>query len=297
MSELFVGFDTRTVSGDGCDIHLRIKGSGPPLVLLHGYPQCHATWHRIAPALAERFTVVLPDLRGYGASGVPDAGSDYAAYSKRAMGRDLLAVMDNLGFDRFSLVGHDRGARVSYRLAFDHPERIEKLGIVEVIPTGEMWRHFDAAMAMGAYHWTFLAQPAPLPEKLISADPQFYVDWTLKSWTRDKSLEVFDPGALAMYREAYSQPDRVAAMCADYRAGATIDRELDEADRAAGRKITVPLHFVWSNHGFPAQSGDPLGLWKEWAETVTGESVEAGHFAMEENPDAVLAALSPFLLA
>lgn len=297
MPELFEGFESRIVPGDGCGIHLMIGGSGPPLVLLHGYPQNHATWHRIAPALAERFTVIIPDLRGYGQSGVPAAGADSAAYSKRAMGRDILAVMDQLGFARFRLVGHDRGARVSYRLAFDHPERIDRLGIIEVVPTAEMWRRFDAGMGMSAYHWTLLAQPAPLPEKLISADPQFYLDWTLRSWTRDKSLDVFDRDALALYRAAFSQPQRIAAMCADYRAGATIDRELDEADRAAGRRISVPLHFVWSNHGFPSRTGHPLGIWRQWAETVTGEAVEAGHFAMEENPDAVLAALQPFLSA
>ncbi len=296
MPELFEGFESRIVPGDGCDIHLMIGGSGPPLVLLHGYPQNCATWHRIAPALAQSFTVIIPDLRGYGQSGVPVAGADSAAYSKRAMGRDVLAIMDQLGFARFRLVGHDRGARVAYRLAFDHPDRIEKLGIIEVIPTAEMWQRFDAAMGMSAYHWAFLAQPSPLPETLIAADPQFYIDWTLRSWTRDKSLDVFDTAALDLYRKAFSQADRVAAMCADYRAGATIDRALDEDDRAAGRKIAVPLHFVWSNRGFPARSGDPLGTWREWAETVTGQAIEAGHFAMEENPDAVLAALMPFLV-
>jgi len=295
MSEFFKGFDSRYIDGDGCKIHLRIGGTGKPLVLLHGYPQNHATWHKIAPRLAEYFTVIVPDLRGYGQSEAPLPDLDSANYSKRAMGRDVLAIMNSLGIDTFLLVGHDRGARVSYRLAFDHPERIEKLGIIEVVPTAEMWNHFDAEMAMGAYHWTFLAQPAPLPERMIGADPNAYFDWTLKSWTRDKTLEVFSPDALELYRNAVRDPSRIAAMCADYRAGATIDRALDEADFQDGRKVAVPLHFIWSNHGFPARTGDPLGIWRKWAKSVTGVAVEAGHFAMEENPDAVFDGLLPFL--
>lgn len=295
MSDLFEGFDSRFVEGDGCRIHLRIGGSGAPLVLLHGYPQNHATWHRIAPELAEHFTVIIPDLRGYGASEAPPADAESRAYSKRQMGRDILKVMDGLGYDRFNLVGHDRGARVSYRMAFDHPGRIEKLGIVEVVPTAEMWAHFDAQMGLGAYHWTFLAQPAPLPERMIDADPVAYLEWTLKSWTQSKSLQVFDPRALELYREAFRDPARIAAMCADYRAGATIDRTFDEEDLAAGRRISVPLHFIWTDHGFPARTGEPLAIWRKWADKVTGASVEAGHFAMEENPEGVLSALMPFL--
>lgn len=294
MIKLFPGFETRRLAGDGADIHLRMGGEGPPLVLLHGYPQSHVTWHRVAPELARHFTVILPDLRGYGSSEAIAADSESHAYSKRAMARDVITVLDRLGFARFNLLGHDRGARVAYRLALDHPDRVERLGILEVVPTAEMWRHFDAGMAMKSYHWTFLAQPAPLPERMIGADPAAYLDWTLKSWTKSQSLEAFDPRALDAYRAAIADPSRIAAMCADYRAGATIDRVLDEADFAAGRKITAPLCFVWSEHGFPARTGDPLGLWRKWAREVTGQSIDAGHFAQEENPEAVLQAFTAF---
>ncbi|MBW3095727.1 alpha/beta fold hydrolase [Pseudohoeflea coraliihabitans] len=297
MTDLLPGFDSRHVEGaNGCPIHLRIGGAGPALFLLHGYPQSHATWHRIAPQLAEQFTVIVPDLRGYGESGAPVAAADGSTYAKRTMGADIFAVADRLGIERFALVGHDRGARVAYRMAFDRPQRIDRLAIIEVVPTAEMWAHFDARMGLKAYHWTFLAQPEPLPETLIAADPTFYVDWTLKSWTAAQSLETFSPGALASYRAAFQDPARVAAMCWDYRAGAGVDRALDEADRAAGRKIAVPLHFIWSAHGFPAKTGDPLAIWREWADCVTGSGpIDAGHFAMEENPQAVLDALLPFL--
>lgn len=295
MRDLFPGFDRLGLSGDGVELNVLVGGAGPPLALLHGYPQCHATWHRVAGELARHFTCVIPDLRGYGESGVPDAGPDGAAYSKRAMAADIVAMMKGLGHTKFSLIGHDRGARVAYRLALDHPDSVDRLAIIEVVPTGEMWRNFSAEMAMSAYHWTFLAQPAPLPERMIGADPVSYLDWTLRSWTKAKSLEVFDPAALEAYRAAVRDPARIAAMCADYRAGATLDRACDEADFAAGRTISAPVHFLWSDHGFPAKTGDPLGIWRRWADQVTGQSVDAGHFAQEENPDAVLAAVVPFL--
>jgi Predicted hydrolases or acyltransferases (alpha/beta hydrolase superfamily) len=294
MADLFSGFETRRIRGDGVDIHLRIGGAGAPLVLLHGYPQTHATWHRVAPELARHFTVVVPDLRGYGDSEAPADDQAHTVYSKRAMAKDIAAVMTGLGFDRFSVLGHDRGARVAYRLGLDLPDRVERLGIIEVVPTGEMWRAFNADMALGTYHWPFLAQPAPLPERLIGSDPDFYLEWTLKSWTKAKSLDAFDPEALAAYRIAFRQEARVAAVCADYRAGATTDRALDEADLAAGRRISAPLHFLWADGGFPSRTGDPLGLWRKWATDVTGSQVVSGHFAQEENPEGVLSAFVPF---
>ena len=293
-AELFPGFATREVDCDGVAIHARVGGAGSPLLLLHGYPQSLATWHRVAPSLARAFTCVVADLPGYGASAAPEPDSDHAPYTKRAMGRVMARLMERLGFPRFSVLGHDRGARVGYRLALDQPERIERLGIVEVIPTWEMWARFDARMAMKTYHWTFLAQPPPLPERMIGADPVGYLDWTLASWAKKKSLEAFDPRALAAYRRAFAEPARIRAMCEDYRAGAGIDCDHDEADRAAARRIRAPVHVVWAPSGFPAATGDPLGIWRGWAETVSGSEVDAGHFAQEENPEAVLAAFRSF---
>jgi haloacetate dehalogenase len=219
MTDLFPGFRSARIEGDGATIHCRIGGEGPPLVLLHGFPQSHHTWHRVASDFARHFTVVAADLRGYGESSVPETDETHEAYSKRAMARDVVAVMASLGHERFAVLGHDRGARVTYRLALDHPERVSRVGIIEVVPTAEMWRAFDAEMAMGAYHWTFLAQPHPLPEHMIAADPVAWIDWTLASWTRAKSLAAFDPAALDAYRGAFSQPDRIRALCEDYRAG------------------------------------------------------------------------------
>lgn len=293
--DLFPGFETRRLAGEGAELFCRVGGEGPPLVLLHGYPQTHAAWHRVAPTLAKHFFCVVPDLRGYGRSSIPEPDADHRAYSKRAMARDIVAVMAALGHRRFNLLGHDRGARVAYRLALDAPEHVDRLGILEVVPTAEMWNRFDAEMAKSAYHWTFLAQPHPLPERLIAADPVAYMEWTLASWSQKGSLDAFAPAALDDYRRSYAQPDRVRAFCEDYRAGAGVDRALDVADFEAGRKIEAPLHFAWSSHGFPARTGDPMGLWRSWAKTVTGQSVEAGHFVPEENPEGVLSAFIPFL--
>ncbi|WP_420347330.1 alpha/beta fold hydrolase [Pelagibius sp.] len=295
--DLFPGFREERLEGAGTDIFCRIGGAGPPLVLLHGYPQCHATWHRVAPALAEHFTCVLPDLRGYGQSGIPASDADHRAYSKRRMAEDVVAVMQGLGHASFRVVGHDRGARVAYRMAFDHPQVVERLAIIEVVPTLVMWDAFSAEMAMKAYHWPFLAQPAPLPETLIASAPDYYVDHTLQSWTRDKDLAVFDPRALALYRDAYRDPARLHAFCEDYRAGAGCDRADDQADLDAGRKIAAPLHFIWGHAGFPAKTGDPLGIWRQWAEDVSGSTTDSGHFGPEEDPEGILAGLLPFLRA
>ena len=293
---MFNGFEHRMIDVDGL-LSAHIGGSGPPLLFLHGYPQTAATWLKVMPAFAEHFTCVAVDLPGYGDSAVPEDEPDHRQMSKRRIAERMVALMGQLGFERFCVLGHDRGARVSYRMAFDHPERVEKLGIIEVVPTAEMWDAMDFQMAMGAYHWPFLAQPAPLPETLIAADPIMYLEWTLKSWTMTKSLDVFAPVSLAHYRKQAGDPARIHAMCEDYRAGARIDREIDLADREAGRRIKAPFHFVWSNHGFPARTRDPLGIWKRWAASVTGEAVESGHFAPEENPDGVAAAVVPFFRA
>lgn len=203
------------------------------------------------------------------------------------MAADIVALMDALVIPQAHILGHDRGGRVAYRLALDYPDRVMRLGIIEIVPTGDFWANWDATLAMKAYHWTFLAQPAPLPERMIGADPAAYIDWTLAAWTRDKTLDVFDRVALDSYRTQARDPAHLTAMCADYRAGATFDRTLDEADRAAGRKIDAPLHFLWARSGFPAQTGDPAAIWRDWANSVTDSSCDTGHFVMEENPAAV----------
>ena len=276
-------------------LRVRRAGIGPPLVLLHGYPQTGACWGKVLPAFAEHFEVIVPDLRGYGGSDAPSSERG-ALYSKRAMAEDVVKLLSHLGHQTFRLLSHDRGARVAYRLALDHPDCVERLGIIEVIPTGDMWAEMDAELALGAFHWSFLAEPSPFPEKMIAAAPDFFLDHLLKGWNATCSLDVFAPDALAEYRAQIRDPARLHAMCEDYRAGATIDRALDEADKRAGRKIAAPLHFVWSEGGFPAKAGAPEALWKDWAAHVTTGQVDCGHFAQEEKPEEVVAAFLPFFL-
>ena len=285
------GFTESHVDCGEVTLSVHRAGQGAPLVLLHGYPQNHHCWAKVAPDFARHFDVIVPDLRGYGDSDAPDDDDTHRPYSKRAMAADISGLLDALGIERAHVLGHDRGARVAYRFALDHPERLDRLGIVEIVPTGDFWAAWDADLAMAAYHWTFLAQPAPLPERMIAADPAAYADWTLASWTLDKSLAPFPQASLASYRAQMA--DRTGAMCCDYRAGATVDRRLDEADRAAGRRIAAPLRFLYAESGFPARTGDPLGLWRAWADEVSGSACRSGHFAMEENPAAVLEAFLP----
>ena len=269
-------------------------GTGEPIILLHGYPQNGLCWSRVAPDFARHFHTLVPDLRGYGHSDAPPDDAEHSSYSKRRMAADIIGLMDALEIPRAMILGHDRGARVAYRLALDHPDRVSKLGIIEIVPTVEYWDAWNADVALKAYHWTFLAQPAPVPERMIQADPQAYFDHTLRAWTLARSLHAFPPEALASYHAQAREPDRVAAMCADYRAGASFDRALDAADRAAGRRISAPLRFLWAEGGFPASTGDPLATWRRWAEEVSGNSCVSGHFVMEENPQAVLESFLPF---
>jgi haloacetate dehalogenase len=296
MAEI-AGFRRRRIDTGDVALSVQEAGEGPPLILLHGFPQNGMCWARVAPAFAARHRVIVPDLRGYGESDAPPDDAAHSVYSKRRMALDITGLMDALGIAQADILGHDRGARVAYRLALDHPARVRRLGIIEVVPTAAFWDAWDAALAMAAYHWTFLAQPAPLPERMIGADPAGYIDWTLQSWTRAKSLDVFPPEALDSYRAQARDPARIHAMCADYRAGATVDRALDDADRAAGRRIAAPLRFLWAEGGFPARTGDPLGIWRGWAGTVSGNACVSGHFAMEEAPAAVIAAFAPFYAA
>ena len=291
---MFEGFDERTLPGDGADVFCRIAGGGPPLLLLHGYPQTGAMWAGIAPRLAERFTVVVPDLRGYGRSSAPPNDVGNEAYSKRRMGRDMAAVMTALGHQRFAVAGHDRGGRVAYRMALDMPERIARLAALDIVPVAEVWERMGAKEALTTYHWAFLAQPHPVPERLIAADPVFYLDHTIASWTKAKSLDAFAAEALAEYRQSFARPAYVEAACNDYRAGATIDWVLDREDREAGRRIEAPTLALWGTAGIPGEGEDPLTIWRNWCDSVDGHAIDAGHFIVEEAPEATLQALDRF---
>jgi haloacetate dehalogenase len=303
LPDLFPGFDARTIDAGESKLFVRIGGAeaSPPLVLLHGFPETHVMWAAIAGELARHFRVVVPDLPGYGWSRIPEQQADSAQMSKRAMAGDIVALMEDLGAARFAVVGHDRGARVSYRLALDNPGRVTRLAVLDIIPTLATWQAADAAFAMRTYHWFFLAQPRPMPERLIAKDAVAYLDHTLASWTKAKSLEAFGAGQLAHYRAAFSVPERVAATCEDYRAGWQVDRLHDEADLAAGRKIDAPMLVLWGNAGLPADAAGPettpLQIWQAWANHVEGTAIDSGHFLVEENPAATLAQLLPFLLA
>ena len=294
LADLFQGFASHWIDTQAGRIFARSLGSGPPLLLLHGFPQTHVMWHRLAARLAEKFSVVAMDLRGYGWSSAPRS-SRGAEYSKRLMGEDAVAVMESLGHTHFSLVGHDRGARVGYRLALDHPGRIDKLAVLDIMPTADMWNGMDAASAMQTYHWLFLAQPEPMPETLIGKAPVEYLEHTLASWTASKDLRSFDARALAHYRASFNDPSRIHAACEDYRAGATIDHACDMADSVAGRTIASPVLALWGDAGIPGQGASPLDLWRKWAPDVRGQAISGGHFLPEENPEATLPALLAFL--
>ncbi|MER0238334.1 alpha/beta hydrolase [Fulvimarina sp. MAC8] len=291
---MFENFQTSMIEGEGAEIFVRMAGEGPPLLLLHGYPQTGAMWHELAPRLAEQFSVVVPDLRGYGRSSAPANDPDNAAYSKRMMGRDMLAVMRALGHERFMIAGHDRGGRVAYRMALDHPGAVTKLSVLDIVPVAEVWERMDAAAALKTYHWPFFAQPHPMPETLIGADPVYFLDHTIASWTKAKDLSAFSEAAMEAYRESFCRPAYVEASCNDYRAGATIDWRLDREDREAGRKIVCPTQALWGAAGIPASGADLVEIWRVWCEDVEGEPIDAGHFIVEEAPEETFAALSRF---
>ncbi|CAH2599748.1 Fluoroacetate dehalogenase [Rhodovastum atsumiense] len=289
----FEGFTLTESPVDGGRIRVRHGGSGPPLLLLHGNPQTHAMWHKVAPVLARRFSVVCPDLRGYGGSFRPPATPDHAPYAKRAMAADMVALMQALGHDRFLLAGHDRGARVAHRLALDHADRVEKLAVLDIVPTLEHFERANMDFALGYYHWFWLAQPAPFPEDLISRDPELW--WRHHTSREPKQDGFFAPEALADYMAAIHDPAMIRGMCEDYRAAATIDLEHDRASRTAGIRIRCPLLVLWGDHGKIGQWYDPLAIWRGYGTgAVAGEPVPAGHYLAEEAPEAVLAAFERF---
>lgn len=268
-------------------------GEGPALLLLHGHPQTHAMWHRVAPSLAREFTVVLMDLRGYGDSGRPDAGEASAAYAKREMAQDALATMQAQGFARFQVLAHDRGARVAHRLALDHPAAVERMLLLDIAPTLAMYRGTNEAFARAYWHWFFLIQPPPLPEASIGADPGRYLRAVLGG--RHAGLAPFPPDVLGEYERCLRIPGTAAAICADYRAGAGIDLRHDEQDRAEGRQLQVPLRVLWGEHGTVGRCFDVLGLWREVAKDVGGAPMPCGHYIAEEAPELLLEQAFNFL--
>lgn len=299
LADLYPGYASRWIETARGRIFARVGDGGrPPLLLLHGHPQSTVMWHRVAPALAARFTLVIADLPGYGWSAAPRAEADHAPYTKRAMAAAIVQVMEALGFARFRLAGHDRGGRVGYRLALDHPGRVEQLAVLDIITTWDMWQHMDARLAARAWHWLFLCLPEPFPETLIGHDPKFFFDSRAGAGSKDKTVSIFDPRALAHYHAAYDDPGRIHAMCEDYRAGRTTDLADDEADRAAGKTITCPVLALWGSSGLPANAGvDPLACWRDWAPDLRGFAIDSGHYLAEENPDATAQALLQFFAA
>ena len=296
LADLFPGFAAHWIETPAGRIFARAGGNGPPLMLLHGYAQTNVMWHKVAPALAARFTLVIPDLPGYGWSDAPEAAKDHAPYTKRAMAAAMVDVMEKLGHARFALAGHDRGGRVAYRLALDHPGRLTKLATLDIVPTWHMWHDLDARLAFRIWHWTFLALPAPGPEQVIVRDPVAFWDWKTAPGTKAKDLSAFDPRALAHYRTFFQDPRRIRATCEDYRAGRTTDLAHDEADRAAGKRIDCPLLALWGSSGIPSETKSPLDTWRQWASDVRGFAVDCGHYLPEENPQATAKALMEFFI-
>ena len=292
--EFFPGFASHWIDTDAGRIFARSAGEGPPLVLLHGFPQSMVMWRRVAPLLARRFHVVVMDLRGYGWSSAPDSNNG-EAYAKRVMGEDVVRVMEALGHVRFRLAGHDRGARVGYRLALDQPGRIEKLALLDILPTIEVWKNIRAGDTPAA-HWSFLSRPAPEPENEIAAQgPNSYFEGLMAKWSKSRSLAAFDPAALGAYRNAWGDTSRIHAFCEDYRAGAAQDRAADEADLAAGKTLACPAQILWGGFYLAAGARTPLDVWRSgFAPQASGAPIDAGHFLAEENPPATAEALLSF---
>jgi haloacetate dehalogenase len=293
---MFSGFDARTVQVEETSIFVTVAGSGPPLLLLHGFPETHVMWRDIAVALAQHFSVVVADLRGYGQSGCPGSDADHAAYSKRAMARDMVQVMNALGFDRFMLAGHDRGGRVPYRMALDYPDTLLKVAVLDIISTAAAWDRVDARLALAFWPWSLLAQPEPLPERLLAAAPDAVVNNAIAGW--GSAPDAFPAEVREAYIEALRDPAHVHAICEEYRAAAGIDREHDAQDEADGHRIKCPLLALWSGEGglenWYADEGGPVAIWRQWADSVEGGPVKGGHFFPEEHPGETAAALSKF---
>lgn len=289
---MFESFDTRDVPVNGTVIRCRVGGSGPALLLLHGHPQSHVMWHRVAPALAETFTVVCADLRGYGDSARPGPSLHHAAYSKRTMAQDMADLMTSLGHQQFRLAAHDRGARVAHRLLLDHPGRVQRAMLLDIAPTLAMYEQTTEAFAKAYWHWFFLIQPAPLPERLIDADPAAYIRDVMGR--RHAGLAAFAPEALQEYLRCIAIPGTATSICEDYRASAGIDLEHDRADRAKGHQVTAPLRVLWGAEGAVGRCFPVLDLWREAATDVSGKALGCGHYIAEEQPAQLLEEMAEF---
>lgn len=290
---MFEGFKTHRIDHDGVPIHAVVGGDGPPLLLLHGHPQTHVIWHKVAGELARHFTVVATDLRGYGDSGKPAGLPDHANYSKRVMAADQMAVMRQLGFDRFRVLAHDRGGRVAHRLALDHPQAVEKLVTLDIAPTLAMYAQTNEAFARAYYHWFFLIRPAPFPETLIEADPELYLRQTMGS--RSAGLSPFTDEALAEYLRCLKLPGAAHGLCEDYRASAGIDLDHDRADIEAGRMVECEMLALWGANGVVGKCFHPLEEWRKVARRVNGHALPSGHYIAEEIPEQLLEVVLPFL--
>ena len=291
-TELFPGFTTHRIQTSGAEIRCVVGGEGPPLLMLHGYPQTHVIWHKVAPALAHQYTVVCADLRGYGDSSKPASDAAHTPYSKRAMALDMVELMGDLGYDRFRLVGHDRGGRVAHRLCLDHPQAVERVAVLDISPTRIMYGKTDQGFATAYYHWFFLIQPFDLPERLIGANPKFYLHWKLGGWG-SAGTSFFDPRAMAEYERCFAHTETIRATCEDYRAAASIDLEHNAAD--ASRRIECPLLVLWGEKGIVNRYFKPLADWLSVATDVRGKTLPCGHYLAEERPEETLAELRTFL--
>jgi haloacetate dehalogenase len=286
-------FTTRRTEVDGVGINFAIGGAGPPVLLLHGYPQTHLIWRRVAPELARDHTVVLADLRGYGDSDKPAPDAANEVYSKRAMARDQLLLMRSLGFDRFALVGHDRGARVSHRLALDAPEAVSRLALLDIMPTRHVFGHVNQALASAYWHWFFLPLGGGIPERLIGNDPEFFLRSLVAPLLGPGTP--FEPAALAEYVRCFADPRSIAGTCADYRAAQTVDLEHDRATAEAGQRVDCPTLVLWGERGFVGRNYDVLDVWRDYAPEVSGRAMPSNHFVPEEAPVETAAALREFL--
>ncbi|MBM7124484.1 alpha/beta fold hydrolase [Dyella flava] len=291
---MFEHFSPRLIETNGVTIACHVGGHGPGLLLLHGHPQTHAIWHRVAPVLSRHFTVVAADLRGYGDSSKPLASTDGLAYSKRTMAADQLGLMRRLGFERFAVLAHDRGARVAHRLAADHPAAVSRLMLLDIAPTLAMYEQTDEAFARAYWHWFFLSRPAPLPERLIEADPELYLRSVMGS--RHAGMAPFTQEALAEYLRCLRLPGTARGICEDYRASAGIDLEHDRADRQSGRSLPMPLKVLWGEHGAVGRCFDPLQEWGQAARQLEGHALPCGHYIPEELPELLLKEALPFLV-
>jgi haloacetate dehalogenase len=288
---MFDGFEPIEVETSATTIRGRRGGSGPPLLLLHGIPETHLMWHAVAPRLAEEFTVIATDLRGFGDSGKPPSAPDHAPYAMRELARDQVEVMAALGFERFAVAGHDRGARCAYRMALDHPAAITRLAVLDIVPTGDAFRRADAEFSLGFWVWSFLAAPHPVPERLLEQAPDVLVEHMLDAWSQRS--QAFPPEVRRVYVERFSDPAAIHAICEEYRAAATLDVAHDEADRGR-RQIACPVLVLWSASGAVAAWYEPLEVWREWASDVRGGPVDCGHFLPEEAPEEVGRLLGDF---